>query len=800
VITLTPEAILETISSASVPLNKRDIAKALNVKGGNERIALKRILKELNNDGVIAKFAGGTFGIPKGLPPVTILIVTEITIDGEMMARPAEWNTELQGEAPRIEIMPEHKGFAALAEGHRVLARLSRQNDAQGDIDYTAKVIRNLQDEAKSGGGKGTVLGLVRISKSGARLIPAEKKARYEYDIEQKDLNGANDGDLALGEIQPSRGMRDKIVRIVKVIGRRDDPKAISLISAHENGLRDEFPQAAMDEAQGLEVPPIQAKGDKGYKREDLRAVPLVTIDGADARDFDDAVFAEKLDDGGYHMIVAIADVSHYVRYGSAIDNEALRRGNSTYFPDRVIPMLPEALSNDLCSLRPDEDRAALAVHMHIDEDGNLETYKFTRALIRSHARLIYDQVQAAMDGNEDAKTAPLMDSVIRPLYAAFDILNAARQKRGALDLDMPEKQILVDDTGTMTGITKRARLTANMVIEEFMVLANVAAAKALEAKKAPCVYRIHDTPKSEKLDSARNFISSFGLTLPKGQNIKPGQLNAILRKAKELPYSHLISTVILRSQSQAVYSPQNIGHYGLALTHYGHFTSPIRRYADLLVHRSLVRAYGLGQGGLEQAEEARLAEICEDISTTERASMSAERSSVDRFTASYLQDKIGAEFAGRISGVSRFGLFVELEESGTDGLIPLAGIKRTCRDDYYIHDEEQHCLVGRRHRVTFRLGAAVTVKLKEADGFTGSCVLELAGESTKGAEIAGFVSQKRSHGSQRSRDYKARDDDNRTRKPHGKKPGHAPNNEGSAFNKKKSKKKTTPKHKRKKK
>ncbi len=721
---LNDQDILDFIRSSSAPVTKREIARAFHIKGGENRVALKQILKKLESEGIITKHPGGAYGVPSGLPGVCIVEVDDISIDGDVFAKPIDWNAELQGETPRIEIIPEtKKGHTAMGMGERALVRLKRLDKTQ----YEGRVIKRLDNE------KGRILGLLRNHKHGHVLQPTDKKAKYDFDVPHGDLGDARDGDLCLAEIQPSRGMRNKKVRIVEVIGRRDDPAAISLISLHEKGISNEFPAAVLKQTQqkDMAVPPIKG-------REDLRDIPLVTIDGADARDFDDAVFAEKcaLADGseGYHLIVAIADVSFYVRTETPLDNEAQKRGNSTYFPDRVVPMLPEVLSNDLCSLRPHEDRACMAAHLWINMDGQLVQYKFGRALMRSKERLVYEQVQAAYDGQTDDKTAPLMDTVINPLYDAYRILDAARAERGALDLDLPERQIIIDDNNNMVGVKQRVRLDAHKLIEEFMVLANVAAASALEDKKSPCVYRIHDAPSLDKLSSAGEFIESFGLSIPKGQKIKPKQLNGILRKASTLPFSHLISTVVLRCQSQAHYATDNIGHYGLALKKYAHFTSPIRRYADLMVHRSLVSAYGMGAGGLSEAEIAAMDEICERISSTERASMEAERNATDRFTAHFLSTQIGAQFEGRISGVTRFGLFVQLHESGADGLVPM----RSLPQDYYIHDEEQHALIGRRSGRVFRMGADVTVRLIEADGLTGSTVLELVGHH-KGADIPGF-------------------------------------------------------------
>lgn len=697
--------ILNYIKSSPAPVNKRDVANAFHVKGGEPRIELKRILKELEDDGEIQKYPGGNWGIPEGLPEVAVLEVTDITIDGDVFAKPGAWDKPKP--PPRIEIIPDKK-IHAPAPGTRVLARLKRLNPDE----YEATIIR-LLDTAK-----GRIMGVVRIQKGGPVLQPADRKAKYDYEI--IDLKNAKNGDLVVTEIQPSKGMR-KRVRVMDVIGHRSDPKAISLISLHEAGLNEKFPQRVIDETKGMSVPSPQG-------REDLRNIPLVTIDGIDAKDFDDAVFAEKTDEG-FHLIVAIADVAYYVRNGTALDDEAKLRGNSTYFPDRVVPMLPEALSNDLCSLRPNEPRACLAMHMWIDRAGKLIRHKIVRGLMQSKARLTYEQVQHM----QDTASGDLLP-IIKPLYEAFKILDDARRKRGALELDLPERKVVLDDEGRMIGVKQRERLESHKLIEEFMVLANVAAAQALEARKAPCVYRVHDRPSSDKLESAREFIESFGLSLPKGQVTQPAQLNTILIQANKLPYSHLISDVVLRTQSQAQYSPENIGHFGLALAKYAHFTSPIRRYADLIVHRSLISAYNLGPGGIDEGEIAQLEETCIHISATERTSMEAERSAVTRFTASFLSSKIGAEFAGRITGVTRFGLFVMLSESGADGLVPI----RTLPHDFYIHDEDAHALIGRRSGRVFRLGAPVTVRLREADGVTGSTLLGLVGHDL-GADIPGM-------------------------------------------------------------
>jgi ribonuclease R len=708
-----PDEICQYIGKSPKPLTKRDLVQAFQIKGDG-RIKLKDILRELEKDGRIVKNAGQAYSVPDSLPEVTTVIVTDIDIDGDVFARPLEWDPQTQGKPPRIELLSK----TAMAEGDRALARVQKRSKKL----YEGKVIRRIDKE------RVTVLGEVGQTGRGFILKPVDKKAKYDFDIPQGELNGAKKGDLAVAEIMPSRGVKQRKVQISEVIGHRSDVNAISLIALHEAGLHENFLEKVIAETKDMKVPPVG-------QREDLRDVPLVTIDGADARDFDDAVFAEKTDQG-YHLIVAIADVAYYVRPNSALDREAYRRGNSTYFPDRVVPMLPEALSNDLCSLRPKENRACMGFHLYIDLQGNLKKYKVFRGLMRSRARLIYEQVQAARDGNPDDTTAPLMKDVIEPLYEAYDILDKARQQRGALDLDLPERRIVIEE-GKMTGVEKRGRMDSHKLIEEFMILANVAAASALEAKNAPCVYRVHDRPSFEKLEEAREFVDSFGLSLPKGGVAKPAQLNHVLRKAAESDYSQLISTVILRTQSQAIYSPENIGHFGLALEKYAHFTSPIRRYADLLVHRSLISAYKLGPGGLSDEERVTLEEKADHISKTERISAEAERNAVDRFTAAWMSERIGAEFAGVINGVTRFGLFVTLNENSADGLLPM----RSLPNDFYIHDEKQHALVGKRHGRVYRLGAPIKVRLAEADGLTGSSIFEPAND--KSAELKGVTFKK---------------------------------------------------------
>lgn len=716
---LTPKTLIAFLHEHGAA-GKNDIATAFGIKG-DVRIALKDILRELEESGQIIKVGGQRYSIPEGLPEVAPLRIASVTLDGELIAEPLEWDTDRQGPRPKVEIEADSKDHATLNEDDQILARIKKGDDDQ----YTGKIIRRIDANTA------TIVGDVIKTRDGYAVRTLAKRGADHFDIKTGDLNNASPGDLVRAEITRGRTADHARARVLDVIGQAGDPKVISLVAAHELGLRTEFPENVVREAEKMPRPTM------GDDRHDLRKIPLVTIDGEDARDFDDAVFAEPDDNpenlGGFHLVVAIADVSYYVRTGTALDDEAYKRGNSTYFADRVLPMLPEGLSNDLCSLKPKEDRYCLAVHMWIDKNGLMQKQKFVRGLMKSVARLTYTQVQAAYDGKPDATTEPLLRPLIFPLYEAYKLLAKARAKRGTLELEVPERKILVDDKGSMCGVALRERFESHKLIEEMMVLANIAAALALQTKKAPCVYRVHDHPSFEKVHNLRTYLSTFGLDVPKGDINEPSELAAILYKAKGKPFATLISESMLRSQMQAHYSTDNIGHFGLALNHYAHFTSPIRRYADLLVHRSLISAYGFGPGGLSDDARATLPAMCEHISITERASMEAERNTVDRFTAAFMADKIGATFTATISSVTRFGLFVRLAETGADGLLPM----RLLENDFFIHDERLHALIGRRTGIVYRLGAPIRVELIEAAPLAGALMFRAADEM--GADIPGY-------------------------------------------------------------
>ncbi|MGA1854540.1 ribonuclease R [Azospirillum sp. 11R-A] len=706
------DAILAFIRSSTTPVGKREIARAFKLSGSADRETLKDLLRELEADGTVERGRNKRMAPPQALPAVAVLLVTGADADGELAARPLTWTGE--GNPPRIFLLPEKKSRGEekpLAVGDTLLAKLARINDRL----YEARVIRRIDGERE-----GRILGVYRPSADGGRILPTDRRHKTEFLVLPPNRGDAEPGDLVFADILPAGRAGQPQARVVERLGSTDEPRAFSLIAIHAHGIPTVFPHAALREAELAAVP-------AQMQREDLRDIPLVTIDGADARDFDDAVWAEADGDpenpDGWHLIVAIADVSYYVRPGSALDRTAYERGNSVYFPDRVVPMLPEALSNGLCSLRPGEDRACLAFHLWIDRSGVLIRHRLVRGLMRSVARLIYEQVQDCHDGRPDEVTGPLADGVIAPLFGAYARLAAARAKRGTLELDLPERRVHIDERGRVAEIVRRERHDSHRLIEEFMIAANVAAAEVLERRTMPGLYRIHDRPSMEKMEALRGFLAGIGHPLTKSADLTPDHFTRILRKVEGTSHATLVSEVVLRAQAQAAYSPDNIGHFGLALHRYAHFTSPIRRYADLIVHRALIRTLGLGVGGLDDETLGRLAEIGDHLSSTERRAATAERDAVDRYTAAFLADRIGDRFSGRISGVSRFGLFVRLDESGADGLVPASSLP----DDRYDHDEAAHALVGQRTGRTYRLSSPVKVVLVEADPVSGSTLFRLA-------------------------------------------------------------------------
>ncbi len=705
----TREAILEFVAERSGKAGKREIARAFGLSGG-QKIALKKVLRELADEGLIES-RRKRLHRPGDLPSVTVLSVEGIDDEGEPIGVPVEWDEEW-GDAPRIVIVPDGKGRGrSPGIGDRVLARLTPEPETGG---FTARVIRLLERPPRAS------LGIFRKRDGEARIVPVARRDS-ELTVSADAAIGARDGELVSVEVARGGRLGLPTGRVIERLGDVSSEKAVSLIALEEHGVPHIFPRSVIEAAEAAHA------ADMAH-REDWRDLPLVTIDPADARDHDDAVHAAPDPDhaGGFIVTVAIADVAWYVRPGSELDREAAKRGNSVYFPGRVVPMLPERISNDLCSLREGEARPALAVRMSIDASGKKRDQSFHRVMMRSAAKLAYEQAQAAIDGRPDAVTAPLLEPILKPLWAAYAALARARDQREPLAIDLPGRKVLLRDDGSVDRIVVPPRLEAHRLIEELMIQANVAAAETLEAKRAAIVYRIHDEPAWEKLEALRDFLGSLDMSFPKAGNLRPSQFNGVLNRVAGTPNAHLVNEVVLRSQSQAEYAVQNIGHFGLNLRRYVHFTSPIRRYADLLVHRALIAALAFGAGGLRAADEKNLERVAGEISVAERRAMAAERDTVDRLIAFWLADRVGAHFEGRIRGVTRAGLFVELSESGADGFVPIS----TIGEDFYEYHEAHHRLVGRTTDETFRLGDEVEVRLVEALPYAGSLRLELIREA----------------------------------------------------------------------
>ena len=701
--------ILQWIADNPTLTSKRDIAKAFGLKGA-QRIDLRRMLRELEDEGHLQK-RKKSYRDPDSLPPVTVLRLMEPDADGDLFAEPLEWHGE--GEAPRILFEPRQSD-PAMGAGDRILARLQPVSDpAEHSHHYIARLIRRI------GTNPVRILGIYRKGSEGGRILPIDKGSDKEWSVAPGATHDAKDGELVEAEqAGPRARMGLPKARIVARLGDPTQPRAVSLIATHQHGIPDAFPDSAVEEADRAK--PAGLKG-----REDLRDLDLLTIDPADARDRDDAVLAipdeDPKNEGGFILWVAIADVAHYVRPGSALDREARKRGNSTYFPDRVVPMLPDRLSGDLCSLHEDVPRACIAVRMVINAQGEKLTHDFHRGLMSSRASLTYEKAQAAFDGTPDAATEHLAEPVLKPLFAAYEALKKARAARQPLDLDLPERQIVISEEGKVESVDFKERLDAHRLIEEFMVLANVAAAETLIAKKTPLLFRVHEEPDPEKLDALRETAEAAGLTLAKGQVLKTAHLNRLLAQAEGTDSDELINMSTLRAMQQAYYAPTNFGHFGLALRNYAHFTSPIRRYSDLIVHRALIRAHGWGPDGLTPEEEADLEATGQHISDTERRSMVAERDTKDRYLAAYLSERVGSEMSGRISGIAKFGVFVKLDESGADGLVPI----RDLGGEYFHFDRESQTLMGADTGRVIALGQRMQVRLKEAAPVTGGLILE---------------------------------------------------------------------------
>lgn len=700
--------IIAFVKDSGADTTRREIARAFGVKG-EARAELRAILKEMEADGSISLKSGKRVRVSGEIPPVAPLDIMSVDDDGDLLCMPVNWQGEDEPPMIRIPASRAARKKPVPGVGDRVLARLK----PAGDSGYEADIIKAI------GKGAHRFLAVYRKKRRGGIAEPVERRARNVFDIDAGDEGGAKDGDLVWVETKNARGYGPRKARVRAVEGHIDDRNAYSTIALANHGIPIEFPADVVKEAKA-------AKLSASDPREDLRSTPLITIDPADAKDHDDAVFAEPDPDpdneGGYRVIVAIADVSAFVKPESALDKEALKRGNSVYLPDRVVPMLPEHLSNGLCSLRENEDHPCLAVEMIIDASGFKKRHRFMRATMRSFAKLSYEEAQAISEG---ANAATEIRDAVTHLFNAFKARWKERAKRAPLDLDLPERKIILDKNGEVEKIVLRERFDAHRVIEEFMILANVAAAETLERAKVPVIYRVHDHPDPEKLEAVRDYLASLDYSLVKGGSVRPANFNQLLKIAGERNEKEMVSEVVLRSQRQAVYDTENVGHFGLNLPRYAHFTSPIRRYADLTVHRALIKACKLGGGGQPEKEAIILGDIAEQISDLERRAMAAEREATDRYLAGYLQDREGAEFDGRIRGVTKFGLFVMLDETGADGFIPM----RNLGFERFRFEEAQHSLIGETTRGIYRLGQEVRVRLTEVAPVRGGLLFEMVSD-----------------------------------------------------------------------
>lgn len=700
---------LKTTSSAAEDhVTRKELATAFSLKGP-ERSELRRVLKSMEEKGEIA-LEGQRIRLKGGLPAVIVLDITGNDAEGDLVC------TNITGEASPgtsfvVTAEKARTQKPPLGIGDRFLARITQISPDQ----YEASPIKRI------GRGATRLLGVFHEGRRRGFVEPVSRKGGKSLDIYKDDRGDAKSGDLVWAEPLHKKGYGDRRGRIVSVIGRMEERRTWSLVALAENDIPMVFPENVVAEAEQASFP------DNKYYQ-DLTHLPLITIDPKEAKDHDDAVYAEETEKG-WRLIVAIADVSLFVRPGTALDREAEKRGNSVYLIDQVVPMLPEALSNGLCSLKAGEKRTAMCCEMQIGRDGRKISHKFFRAMILCKAGLAYEEAQAASDGHLTDRTRDLKEDVIDPLWSCWKAMLKARAETPSLDLDMPERQIVLRNDGEVAGVKVKERLEAHRLIETMMVAANVCAAETLEEVGQPLIYRVHEDPDPERLEGLQQYLQSMNYSLPDGQVLSPVAFNRILHKAKEREEIDLVSLAILRSQMQAVYAVKNQGHFGLNLSRYAHFTSPIRRYADLIVHRALVTGLKLGPGGARATDEERLEKIASHISDTERRAQSAERATADRYLAAYLQEEVGGTFPGRISGVTRAGIFVTLDETSADGFIPM----RTLRSDYFVHDEEARALVGQDHGGRYHLGQRVQVRLEEVTPVQGGLRFSMLSEPLEG-------------------------------------------------------------------
>lgn len=651
--------------------------------------------------------------------PILVAEITGMDSMGDLLARPM--NKKEAQHIPQITLVADHvKPPVGIGDIVRLKVR------PLGNNRYEGEALKRLSAEQNK---------IVGIFENGF-FIPSDRRLKHSFKLENAPKTLQN-GDLITAEI-PSSYDFDTKAAFVQKFGALSEPFAPTLIALNNHHLSETFPDATLKEARRVAPPVVPDKTHSDYTH-----IPFVTIDGTDARDFDDAVFAERDTDpqnpDGWHVMVAIADVAYYVRPETALDKEAYRRGNSVYFPDRVIPMLPFELSAGVCSLNPHEKRYALICDLRLNKNGDKTKQTFKRALICSKYRFTYDAVQAILDKKNTPPAG--FETLLGDLENVYRLLARRRQERGVLDIDVPERQITLNAVGRVTRIALREQTDSMKLIEELMILANVAAAETLEEKKAPVMYRVHDRPSLEKIETFNRFLQTLPLPLKTFRHASDATaFNALLSRFENRAEHFAVNESVLRTQSQACYTPDNIGHFGLALTRYVHFTSPIRRYADLMIHRALIRALHLGAGGLTADEETAFADIGEHISHTERQAAAAERDAADRYVSLFMQDKIGAVFEAVVASVTEFGLFVRTDDGFADGFVPL----RALTDDFYDFDDEHLTLTGRNGAHRYRLGDRIRVILKEASPVTGGLIFGMAQSTAKHTPHSAYKRRKK--------------------------------------------------------
>lgn len=680
--------IRRVLGEASQPLSRRQLSEVFGLSKPQSDKHLKPVLVAMVQTGEVIRNRRGAYGLAQEMN----------LIKGRVSAHPDGFGFVVpEQEGPDLYLSP--KQMRQVFDGDQVMASIAhidRRGRLEGAI---VEVVERAHEQ---------VVGRLMIESGVASVVPDNPKLTQEVIIPLADIGQATPGQIVVARlVQPPTLNRLAVGQIIATLGHADEPGIATDIAIHSYELPSEFPEEVIESARRFGG---QIDQDIAAKRVDLRNIPLVTIDGADARDFDDAVFAEPLEKGGYRVLVCIADVAEYVSTGEPLDVEAIRRGTSVYFPDRVLPMLPEALSNGLCSLVPDEDRLCVTCDMRLDEKGKVVSSRFYEAVMRSHARLTYDQVRRMVEGNDVSPSERFAH--IRPqlddLMAVYRALYARRQRRGALDFESNQVYFEFAQDGYVQGIRKQSRHDAHRLIEEFMIQANVEAARFVHRHHVPMLFRVHEPPQEQKLESLEAFLKAEGIRMNWKEVPEPAQFAALQKKVQGTPADHLINAVLLRSLSLAIYSPDNKGHFGLALAEYAHFTSPIRRYPDLLLHRAIKHICRKKPSDTFSISAGQMVEFGRRCSWTERRAEEASRDVDERLKCQFMQRHLGDEFSGVVTGVTGFGLFVELLDMGVSGLVHITSLP----EDYYDFDPTSHRLMGKRRKQVFQLADRVQIKV----------------------------------------------------------------------------------------